>query len=57
MAAPTSPVGKLSLSRAATVSKGKSKIRPAVLVGVLATAAIIGGAITLANSDNSPDSP
>ena len=29
----------------------------AVIIGVLATAAIIGGAIALANNDDDPDSP
>ncbi|OSZ68505.1 hypothetical protein CAP40_07955 [Sphingomonas sp. IBVSS2] len=58
LAAPTS-ASKLSLSgvRAATVSKKKSDLAPAVLIGVLATVAIIGGAVILADSDDKPDSP
>ena len=59
LAAPTSPAAKLSLSgvRAATTAKKSSDIRPAILIGVLATVAVIGGAIVLANSDDTPDSP
>ncbi len=54
-----SPASSLSLSkaRAATKGKGESELRPAVLIGFLATIAIIGGAIALANSDDTPDSP
>lgn len=58
LAAPTS-ASKLSLSgvRAATAGEKKSELAPAVLIGVLATVAIIGGAVILADSDDSPDSP
>lgn len=58
LAAP-SPASKLSLSgvRASTSGKSKSNLAPAVLIGVLATVAIIGGAVVLADSDDSPDSP
>lgn len=58
LAAPTS-ASKLSLSgvRASTVGKKGSDLAPAVLIGVLATVAIIGGAVVLADSDDSPDSP
>ncbi|MFJ5928580.1 hypothetical protein ACQKOH_06595 [Sphingomonas sp. NPDC092331] len=58
LAAPTS-ASKLSLSgvRASTASSKKSELAPAVLIGVLATVAIIGGAVILANSDDSPKSP
>ena len=51
------PASKLSLSRASTVSEKDSELAPAVIIGVLATAAIIGGAIALANNDDDPDSP
>lgn len=59
LAAPASPAASLSISkvRAATSSKKNSELAPAVLVGVLATAALIGGAIILADSDDTPDSP
>lgn len=59
LAAPTSPASKLSLSgvRAATATSKKSELAPAVLIGVLATVAIIGGAVILADSDDEPDSP
>ena len=50
------PASKLSLSRAATASEKNSELAPAVIIGVLATAAIIGGAIALANNDDDPDS-
>jgi hypothetical protein len=58
LAAPTS-ASKLSLSgvRASTSSSKKSELAPAVIIGVLATAAIIGGAVALADNDDSPDSP
>lgn len=54
-----SPASSLSLSsaRAATSTDESSELAPAVLVGVLATVAIIGGAVVFANSDDSPDSP
>ena len=51
-----SSAGALSLSRAATSSEKDSKLAPAVIIGVLATAAIIGGAVALANNDDDPDS-
>jgi len=51
------PASKLSLTRASTVSEKDSELAPAVIIGVLATAAIIGGAIALANNDDDPDSP
>ena len=53
------PASSLSLSqvRSSTVSEDDSELAPAVLVGVLATVAIIGGAVILADSDDSPDSP
>ncbi|MES2986279.1 MAG: hypothetical protein V4808_00090 [Pseudomonadota bacterium] len=54
-----SPASSLSLSkaRAATKAKKSNEVAPAVLIGVLATVAIIGGAVVLANSDDTPDSP
>ena len=53
------PAAQLSVSkvRAATTAENDSELAPAVLVGVLATAALIGGAVILANSDDTPDSP
>ena len=48
----------LSLSkRASTKGDKNSELAPAVIIGVLATAAIIGGAIALADNDDDPDSP
>ena len=43
--------------RASTKGDNESELAPAVIIGVLATAAIIGGAIALANNDDDPDSP
>lgn len=53
------PASSLSLSKArtATSAKKSSEAAPAVLVGVLATVALIGGAVILANGDDTPDSP
>lgn len=58
LAAPTS-ASKLSLSsvRAKTATSKKSELAPAVLIGVLATVAIIGGAVILADSNDKPSSP
>jgi hypothetical protein len=58
LAAPANSASKLSLSgvRASTASGKKSDLAPAVLIGVLATAAIIGGAVALADNDDDPDS-
>lgn len=54
-----SPASSLSLSkaRAATSGENKSEVAGAVLIGVLATVALIGGAVAFANSDDTPDSP
>lgn len=43
--------------RASTKSDKGSELAPAVIIGVLATVAIIGGAVALANNDDDPDSP
>ena len=53
------PASQLSISKVRSATKGKSQseLAPAVLIGVLATVAIIGGAVVLADSDDSPDSP
>ncbi|RYY25550.1 MAG: hypothetical protein EOP62_13065 [Sphingomonadales bacterium] len=53
------PASSLSLSkaRAATSGKKSNELAPAVLIGVLATVAIVGGAVVLANNDDTPDSP
>lgn len=50
---------KLSLSkaRAGTKAKKSNELAPAILIGVLATVAIIGGAVVIADSDDEPDSP
>ena len=50
------PAAKLSLSRASTASEKKSELAPAVIIGVLATVAIVGGAVALADNDDDPDS-
>lgn len=54
-----SPASSLSLSkaRAATQGKKSNELAPAVLIGVLATVALVGGAVILADSDDTPDSP
>ena len=60
--APVSAAAKLSVAkakfgRASTDAGDSNRLAPAVIIGVLATAAIIGGAIALANNDDDPDSP
>lgn len=50
------PASKLSLSRASTATDKDSELAPAVIIGVLATAAIVGGAVALADNDDDPDS-
>lgn len=50
------PASKLSLSRAATKGDKGSDVAPAILIGVIATVAIVGGAIAIANNDDEPDS-
>ncbi|WP_404338120.1 hypothetical protein AB2M62_04320 [Sphingomonas sp. MMS12-HWE2-04] len=50
------PAAKLSLSRASTASEKDSELAPAVIIGVLATVAIIGGAVALADNNDDPDS-
>lgn len=55
-AAPLS-VAKVANVKAATSTKKANKLAPAILIGVLATVAIIGGAVVLADSDDTPDSP
>lgn len=54
------PAASLSLSqvRSSTSAEDSSDASGgAVLIGVLATAAIIGGVVILADGDDSPDSP
>lgn len=51
-AAPLS-VAKVASVKASTSSKKSSKLAPAVLIGVLATVAIVGGAVALADDNNS----
>lgn len=60
-AAQSNPAAKLSIAsakpvRAATMSKKSSALAPAVIIGILATVAIIGGAVALADNDDDPDS-
>lgn len=43
--------------RVSTKAGKANKLAPAVIIGVLATVALIGGAIILANNDDDPDSP
>lgn len=47
---------KLSLSRASTDAEDANEIAGAVIIGVLATAALVGGAIVLADNDDEADS-
>ncbi|WP_448663721.1 hypothetical protein ACG3SL_03330 [Sphingomonas sp. CJ20] len=50
------PASKLSLSRASTASKKGNELAPAIIIGLIATAAIVGGAVAIANNDDKPDS-
>lgn len=55
-----SPASSLSLSKARVATKGEKKsevVGGAVLIGILATVAVIGGAVVLSRSDSTPDSP
>ena len=54
-----SPASSLSISkvRAATSGKKSNEVAAAALIGILATAALVGGAVVLADSDDTPDSP
>ena len=59
VASAATPAGALSVKSAsvqpvrAAAKSGKAKLAPAVIIGVLATVAIIGGAVALANNDDS----
>ncbi|MCW4463608.1 hypothetical protein OK349_18020 [Sphingomonas sp. BT-65] len=60
--APAGAAKKLSLSntgsvRASTAAGDSNQLTSAILIGVLATVAIIGGIIVLADNDDDPDSP
>lgn len=57
LAAPASPAGKLSLSRAATASTKKSGLHGAAIVGILATIAVVGGTVAITSNSNKPKSP
>ena len=46
------PAAKLSLSRASTAGEDESEIASAAIIGVIATVAIIGGAVVLADNDD-----
>ena len=37
----------------AAAKSGKAKLAPAIIIGLIATAAIVGGAIAIANNDDS----
>lgn len=50
------PAANLSLSRASTAAEKDSEIAGAAIIGVIATVAIIGGAVVLADNDDDPDS-
>ena len=50
------PASKLSLSRATTATENESDVAGAVVIGVLATAAIVAGAVVLADNEDDPDS-
>ncbi|AJP72590.1 hypothetical protein [Sphingomonas hengshuiensis] len=50
------PASKLSLSRASTASEKDSELAPAIIIGLIATVAIVGGAVAIANNDDEPDS-
>jgi hypothetical protein len=50
-------VKNVAAARASTDAGDSNKLAPAILIGVLATVALIGGAIVLADSDDTPDSP
>ncbi len=49
-------VSNLEMSRASTEAGESNDLAPAVIIGVLATVAIIGGAVALADSNDDPDS-
>lgn len=50
------PASLLSL-RASTKADKENELAPAIIIGVIATAALIGGAVAIANNDDEPDSP
>ncbi|UYY58528.1 hypothetical protein [Sphingomonas sp. S2-65] len=50
------PAAKLSLSRASTAGDKESDIASAAIIGVIATVAIVGGAVVLADNDDDSDS-
>ena len=50
------PAAKLSLSRASTAGDNESEIASAAIIGVIATIAIVGGAVVLADNDDDSDS-
>ena len=50
------PAAKLSLSRASTAGDNESEIASAAIIGVIATVAIVGGAVVLADNDDDSDS-
>ncbi|WP_188054612.1 hypothetical protein [Sphingosinithalassobacter sp. CS137] len=55
------PASVLSLAkadvRASTDGENESGLQPAVIVGVLAAAAVIGGVVAVVDGDDEPDSP
>lgn len=50
-------VAKARSARASTDAGDSNRLAPAVIIGILATVAIIGGAVALADNDDDPDSP
>ncbi|WP_431469999.1 hypothetical protein [Sphingosinithalassobacter sp. LHW66-3] len=55
------PASVLSLAqsdvRASTDGENESDVAPAIIVGVLAVAAVIGGVVAVVDGDDEPDSP
>lgn len=51
-----SPARAVASPKAATSPKNANKLAPAVVIGILATVAIIGGAVVLADNDDDSDS-
>ncbi|MET0250255.1 MAG: hypothetical protein ABW164_11075 [Sphingobium sp.] len=55
-AAALSPARAATGVKAVTSPKKASKLAPTIIIGVLATVAIVGGAIVLSDNDDDPDS-
>lgn len=51
------PAASLSLSRASTDAENANEVAPAIIIGIIAGAALIGGVVAIVDDKDEPASP